>query len=99
MRYFWQSGSGKLSLILTGDQADIGSHQGECLEDIRWLLSRPEILEQVLLWDTEDLKQELDGYGAWDEEELSDHEKNVERMLWLACGDVNNNQADHLEGL
>ena len=27
-------------------------------------------------------------YGAWDAEELADHEANARRVLWLACGDV-----------
>lgn len=32
--------------------------------------------------------QPLRGYGAWDEEQLKDHDENLTRILWLACGDI-----------
>jgi hypothetical protein len=34
------------------------------------------------------LSAELKEYGAWDAEELADHEQNLQRILWLASGDI-----------
>lgn len=36
----------------------------------------------------QDLKDELKEYGAWNDEELSDHAENLKRALWLACLDA-----------
>ena len=36
----------------------------------------------------EDLKRELREYGAWDDEELADHAQNLQRILWIAAGDI-----------
>ena len=36
----------------------------------------------------EALRDELREYGAWDAEELSNHDENVRRMVWIAGGDV-----------
>ena len=27
-------------------------------------------------------------YGAWDDEERTDHDQNLQRILWLAAGDI-----------
>ena len=27
-------------------------------------------------------------YGAWDAEELADHEQNLQRLLWSLAGDI-----------
>ena len=34
------------------------------------------------------LRDELREYGAWDENELADHDQNLQRLLWLAAGDI-----------
>jgi hypothetical protein len=34
------------------------------------------------------LRKELAEYGAWDEQELADHEQNIQRILWIAAGDI-----------
>jgi hypothetical protein len=38
--------------------------------------------------DPELLREELDGFGCWSAEELQDHQANLERLLWIACGDI-----------
>ena len=60
-----------------------------------WLAGK--LSEQTYLWDAEDLRAELDESGAWDDEELSDHEENIERMIWIACGDVAENPDYYLD--
>lgn len=36
----------------------------------------------------ESIVKELSEYGAWDDEELSDHEQNWHRLLWCAANDI-----------
>jgi len=36
----------------------------------------------------QDLRDELKEYGAWNDEELSEHSDNLKRALWLACLDA-----------
>lgn len=59
------------------------SHQGDCGEDVRAWASR---LKLVL--DPDALRGELYGYGAWEEWELSDHEVNIRRIIWIAACNI-----------
>jgi hypothetical protein len=34
-------------------------------------------------------REYLKGLGAWDDDELNDHEQNRHRMLWVVCCDIN----------
>lgn len=38
--------------------------------------------------DVEDCKNALRPYGAWDDDELEDHEQNLRRLVWLAGCDL-----------
>jgi hypothetical protein len=47
----------------------------------------PKLREALSQLDPEKVKEELRGYGAWDREELEDHETNLGRIVWIAaCG-------------
>jgi len=39
--------------------------------------------------DPDKLRKELMGHGAWDTEELSDHDANLERIIWIASHSIN----------
>jgi len=87
-RLYWTCGSGKLDLQLTLEDAESGHHQGECEDDVRALRRLPYVAEQLRAWDPEHVRDELRGYGAWEEDDLADEDLNEVRMLWLACGDI-----------
>src|SRR6202043_1547182 len=80
--------SGRIELQMTMEQAESASHQGDCDEDTRELSKVPAIAEQLAKIDPAVLSTELKEYGAWDAEELSDREQNLQRVLWLAAGDI-----------
>jgi hypothetical protein len=48
----------------------------------------PAIAEQLAKLDSGTLSAELKEYGAWDAEELADHDENLQRILWLAARDI-----------
>lgn len=86
---YWISSSGYFDLQMTKAQAAGSSHQGVCDEDVRILSTEPKISRQLRKIDPEKLRQELKGYGAWDENELADHEQNLQRILWIAATTLN----------
>lgn len=85
---WYTSGSGLIELELTKSQAKQGSHPGPCDADIRELSQVPAIARQLKKINPLHLIEELDGYGAWDDQELADHEQNLQRILWSACCDI-----------
>lgn len=88
MEYHWSSSSGRLNLRLTDEQARGASHQGQCDDDVLALSQDPGIASQVAQWPADTLRAELREYGAWSDAELQDHAQNIQRMLWIAAGDV-----------
>lgn len=86
--HFWTTGSGRIGLQLTEDQAASGYHTGACDDDISALSRDPAIAIQLAALDVALVASELGEYGAWDDDELADHDQNLQRVLWLACADI-----------
>jgi hypothetical protein len=85
---WFSSGNGRIDLRMTMEQAESASHSGDCDEDTRKLSKLPAIAEQLEKIDRSILSSELREYGAWGTEELSNHDENLRRILWLAACDV-----------
>ncbi len=88
---WFSTSSGCIELQLTKEQAGFGYHQGQCDADIAYLRQEPRIKRQLAKIDPALLRDELREWGAWDDDELSDHDANLDRILWLACGDIIDN--------
>jgi hypothetical protein len=84
----YTSGNSKIELQMTMEQAESVSHSGECDDDVRELSKVPAIAEQLSKIDPASLSGELKDYGSWDEEERADHDQNLQRLLWIAGGDI-----------
>ena len=69
-------------------QAQSASHQGQCDDDVMALSNNRKIRRQLERISPEVLRKELAEYGAWDEQELADHGQNLQRILWIAAGDI-----------
>lgn len=65
-----------------------GSHQGQCDDDIASLRREPYVAAQLNALDPDRVRRELKEYGAWEPEELADHDANLSRLLWCACCDI-----------
>ena len=85
---WWTSGSGRIELQMTLEQAQSVNHQGQCDEDVLYLSRVTEIKIQLDAIDAGTLASELKEYGAWDENELADHAQNLQRILWIAGCDI-----------
>lgn len=78
----------RFTIELTLDDAKTGRHQGRCDDDIAWLRTQERVQAELERIPADDLRAELKEYGAWDKQELADHDANLDRILWLACGNI-----------
>lgn len=89
--YWFSTSSGRIEIEMTMEDARYASHQGQCDEDVRAVSEEPYIAEQLAKIKPELLRDELAEWGAWDDEELADHDQNIQRIVWLAAGDIRDN--------
>lgn len=85
---WFSTSSGRVELQITRAQAAACSHPGPCDADVLALSQVPTVARQLRKIPAEVLAAELKEYGAWDAVELADHNQNLQRLLWLACGDI-----------
>jgi hypothetical protein len=85
---WYSSSSGKIELKITKAQAAIGSHSGQCDSDVQYLLTVPAIARQLKKLDPAIVRETIAETGGWSGEELDNHEVNLSRLLWIACGDI-----------
>jgi hypothetical protein len=84
----WFQGEHGIELQMTKAQAQAVSHQGQCDADVLELSKQPKIARQLASLDPLKLRSELHEYGAWDDKELADHTQNLQRILWMAAGEI-----------
>lgn len=82
--YFDYIGSIKLPL----DVVEQCSHSGDCVNDIQECLLMPEVKAELSEINPDALIKELSEYGAWDDNQLSVHRDNLERILWIAACNI-----------
>jgi hypothetical protein len=76
------------SIQLSEDDIQSVPNSGPADESIRALRAKPEIIEELREIDPIELVKELLEYGAWDDKELSNHNDNLDRILWCAISDI-----------
>ena len=75
-------------LTMTLGQAKQITHSGECDEDVLLLSQVDEVAAQLRTLDSIKVRRELKEWGAWDSKELKDHVQNLQRLLWVAAGQI-----------
>lgn len=78
----------RFEIQMTLAQAESASHPGPCDRDVEDLIRIPAIARQLRKLDPATLADELREYGAWSDEELSDHAENCLRIVWIAAGNI-----------
>lgn len=84
----WYDSSGRIYLQMTLAQASSASHQGRCDNDVDDLCNHPKIKRQLNKLDPQIVADCLKDCGAWDKEELENHQQNLRRLVWIAAGDI-----------
>lgn len=85
---WWSESFGRIELKITKRQAQACSHVGDCLDDVLALRQVPAIRRQLAKLRPDTVAASLRDVGAWDAEDLQDHDANLSRLLWLACCDI-----------
>lgn len=85
---WWGSSSGRIELAFRAGDEDNAHHSGRCDEDVAALCAAPYMSKQLKGIKPALLRRELAEYGAWDKAELADHAQNLQRIVWLAAGDL-----------
>lgn len=83
------TGNYNIQLKMTLAQAKSASHPGQCDDDVLALSRVPTIARQLRKLSPDSVRRELSEYGAWSADELSDHDANLQRILWIAACDIN----------
>lgn len=74
----------RFTITMTYDQARECGGPGDRTRQVRDLW---EVMDLSFI-DDEELIAELSEYGAWDTEELQDRDENEMRIIWLAAGNI-----------
>lgn len=91
-------GAKSLEIKLTRECYRDCSHMGKCDDDVAFWVSELRPYLDELSADL--VAAVLRPYGAWDTDELKDHEANLARLLWVAAGDCKDNNTcwTHMDG-
>lgn len=84
----WTESLGRIELQMTLAQARSCSHPGPCDADVALLRQAPAIQRQLNRLKPTLVADCLREYGAWDGDELADHDLNLNRLLWIAANDI-----------
>ena len=90
----WLSSNGVIQLELTLKQAESAVHPGPCDADVLGLSELPRVKLQLEDLNSADVRIVLRECGAWDDTELSNHADNLQRILWIAAGDIRDRERE-----
>ena len=76
------------SLNITKAVANECSKSGNNENSVNYYINLPKYKKQLDKIDKEELKQELNDIGVWEDEELENHNDNLQRIFWLSCGRI-----------
>jgi len=76
------------SLNITKAVANECSRSGNNEYSVNYYMNLPKYKKQLLKLDKEQVRQELNDLGAWEDDELKNHEDNLQRLFWLSCGNI-----------
>ena len=74
----------RFTIQLTRADAESVSGPGSQDENVKALSRCVYVMLQLVALDPAAVAAELGEYGAWDGEELTDHDQNLQRILWIA---------------
>lgn len=84
----WFSGSGKIELNIPARIYKQVPISGQADEIIEKLVFMPVVMKQFMIIPDSLLVETLREYGGWSDTELADRLNNLQRLLWIACLDL-----------
>jgi hypothetical protein len=78
----------RFTLTLPAQAIEDCAQSGDVSAPVADWATDPEISAQFDAIAPADIAEELRGYGAWDDEEITDDAANRKRVLWIAAGNI-----------
>lgn len=69
---------------------------GDATENVKMVAKKLYMVKQLANIPKESLVKELKEYGAWDDEELSNHNENLLRWIWICASEELHNHNKNL---
>ena len=85
------------SIELPTDIWDMCPLSGAADAAIAHMRTLPEVIAELEGIDGDSLRKELEQEGAWDAIELSDHDENLNRILWIAACNIHEGMYDSMQ--
>jgi len=88
MKTLWNYSNYGNDLRITRYDAQACTHSGPCEDDVLALMEKPYIKKQLSTLHPEKLRKELKEFGAWNDDELNNHQDNLMRWVWISAGEI-----------
>lgn len=75
-------------LSLTSRDVNLIAQSGRNDDAVAFVKSKRYVKRQLKQIDPVSLSKELREHGAWDDEQLQDHEENLTRWIWMSAWDI-----------
>jgi hypothetical protein len=85
---WWTESLGRIEFQMTLEQAEMVPLMGQADNLVKALSEIKEVTDQLDKYTPELIAECLSEYGAWDDEQLKDHEQNIQRLLYIAACDI-----------
>ena len=76
------------TLNITKSVANECSQSGDNEYSVNYYMNLPKYKKQLLKLDKEQVRKELNDLGAWDDNELENHNDNLQRLFWISCSNI-----------
>jgi hypothetical protein len=76
------------SLNITKKVALECSRSGDNEYSVNYYMNQSKYKKQLDKLNPIQVRQELNDLGAWDDDELSNHADNLQRLFWVSCGNI-----------
>jgi hypothetical protein len=84
-KQWWSESLGRIELEIPVEAIAACSHQGQCDKDVEYWTPKIDWSHVT----RKAMEQSLNEYGAWDDLQTTDIETLKQRLTWLACCDLN----------
>lgn len=76
------------TLNITKAVANECSSSGNNEYSINHYMNLPKYKKQLSKLDKTEVRNELNDLGVWDDDELENHNDNLQRLFWISCGNI-----------
>jgi len=98
---WWSSDCGRLEIEMPIDWAEKAWFAGSkdagmnsCYEEILIISQKESIIDYTSAWNRNILSEVLSKRGTWAVLDLEDHKQNIQRMLWIICCELHEQEEE-----